>query len=1150
MKTHWTGLAFAGLLMVPGWGLAAVAPSGGGTAGNPYQISQLEHLVWMGETVAASAGKYYTLQNDLDAAETGSWNAGAGLEPIGSSYPQFAGIFDGQGHVIRNLVIQRPAQDNVGLFGSLDDDAEVRNLGLADSAIAGDDEVGGLAGWNNGTISGCRVSGQVSGDHYVGGVAGWNDGLMATCRADVAVAGNSDVGGVAGIHFNGASMHACQAGGQVRGTNYTGGLAGWNAGAIERSQASGAVAGASSVGGGVGINTADGILAWSYATGPVAGSNLVGGLAGYNWNGQVTECYAAGAVAGAEKTGGLAGTNSGTVSRSWWDKQTSGQAGSAGGTGTNTAAMKQAATYAGWDFTNVWRITAGVTYPYFAVPASGTAPEMEVQGNAVPIADGDVAPQTADHTDFGPVAVTGGTAARSFTILNVGGTNLTLSGTPKVALGGMHAVDFTVSVQPAGPVAAGARSEFSVVFNPSAAGVRTATLSIANDDSDENPYDFAIQGTGTTNPLLSVTPAIRYAGSTPGTATFVVTNTGSGNMAYSAAESETWLSITHGANGTNGGTVTVAFLTNSVMTMRTGIVTMTAAGAGGSPVQVQVVQGLPPVLLTVGPSSTNLPREAAAGRTIAVTANVPWTAATNVPWITITGGGSGSGNGTVTFSVTANNGEYRTGTVTVAGGGLVRTCAVNQAGTTVPYGGVLETLDAPATVWSGQMYIVATTVRNTGTNRWTAAIVGGSIYYPSYRIAFSNMSWTNLADQTMQQVMGHVEPGATHTLHSTLDVSRLPAGSYSFDLQGEYHTTVTSESYVDLENGRHTIQFEVRAPDPAVSRKVNCGGRAATNGWTADAGWSGSADIGASTSTAAIANAVEAPAAVYQARRYGSNLVYTAAVPDGNYTVRLHFAELFWTEAGHRSFNVTLEGQTVLTNFDIWPAAGGKDRAVTRTFENVPIAGGLQVTGMASVGVAQFNGIEVWSPPPGVEFLPAEVAAAEGANAIFAARLQAPATAPVEVSFTANTDQADVAPGSLTFTPENWAVAQTAVVAVVDDRLDEGNQKEQIKATVASGDPVYDGIPVTGPAVVIQDNQENTYAGVENLVAMPGLVFFNFNTRTSGYYRAEYCTNLPVGRWDVLTNNVPGQGDPVMVDHFTDEGLQFYRVRARLTPWP
>ena len=42
MKTHWNGLAFAGLMMVPGWGLAAVAPSGGGTAGNPYQISQLD----------------------------------------------------------------------------------------------------------------------------------------------------------------------------------------------------------------------------------------------------------------------------------------------------------------------------------------------------------------------------------------------------------------------------------------------------------------------------------------------------------------------------------------------------------------------------------------------------------------------------------------------------------------------------------------------------------------------------------------------------------------------------------------------------------------------------------------------------------------------------------------------------------------------------------------------------------------------------------------------------------------------------------------------------------------------------------------------------------------------------------------------------
>src|SRR5262249_50877836 len=80
---------------------------------------------------------------------------------------------------------------------------------------------------------------------------------------------------------------------------------------------------------------------------------------------------------------------------------------------------------------------------------------------------------------------------------NTGAGVLNLSGTPKVAVGGANAVDFTVTLQPTSPVAAtNGTTTFQVTFDPSAAGLRSATLSIANDDSNENPYDFSIQGTG------------------------------------------------------------------------------------------------------------------------------------------------------------------------------------------------------------------------------------------------------------------------------------------------------------------------------------------------------------------------------------------------------------------------------------------------------------------------------------------------------------------------------------------------------------------------------------------------------------------------------------------------------------------------------
>src|SRR5581483_292094 len=63
------------------------------------------------------------------------------------------------------------------------------------------------------------------------------------------------------------------------------------------------------------------------------------------------------------------------------------------------------------------------------------------------------------------------------------------------------AADFTVTTQPASPVAAlNGTTTFVITFVPGAAGLRTATVSIANDDADENPYTFAIQGTGTPQP--------------------------------------------------------------------------------------------------------------------------------------------------------------------------------------------------------------------------------------------------------------------------------------------------------------------------------------------------------------------------------------------------------------------------------------------------------------------------------------------------------------------------------------------------------------------------------------------------------------------------------------------------------------------------
>lgn len=123
-------------------------------------------------------------------------------------------------------------------------------------------------------------------------------------------------------------------------------------------------------------------------------------------------------------------------------------------------------------------------------------PEMSVLGNNNAISDEDTTPSTTDWTDFGSVDKDSGSVTRTFTIKNTGTGPLELTGSPRVSISGSG--DFTVVTQPSSPVAANnGTTTFQVKFDPSSTGTKTATLSISNNDSDENPYNFSIQGLGT-----------------------------------------------------------------------------------------------------------------------------------------------------------------------------------------------------------------------------------------------------------------------------------------------------------------------------------------------------------------------------------------------------------------------------------------------------------------------------------------------------------------------------------------------------------------------------------------------------------------------------------------------------------------------------
>lgn len=150
---------------------------------------------------------------------------------------------------------------------------------------------------------------------------------------------------------------------------------------------------------------------------------------------------------------------------------------------------------------------------------------------------------------------------------------------------------------------------------------------------------------------------------------------------------------------------------------------------------------------------------------------------------------------------------------------------------------------------------------------------------------------------------------------------------------------------------------------PVSAHAVNCGG-AAAGGYAADAYYSGGSTYATTAGVDVSAVTDPAPQAVYQSERWASpSLTYTipALVPGAPYTVRLHFAEIYFTATGQRRFHVTINGTRVLTDFDIVAAAEAANKAVVRSFTTTANASGqvIILLSSGSVNNPKANGIEV-----------------------------------------------------------------------------------------------------------------------------------------------------------------------------------------------
>ena len=327
----------------------------------------------------------YVLVNDLDSETAGY--AGIGDDWEGNTFRDFTGTFNGDGFEIRDLDITVIGSgfDGEGLFANIDaPDAVIENLHV-DGVIEGPDRIGLLCGLvDSGTIKNCSGSGQVinTGGQSVHAFIGRNDSTVENCASHIDVTSDDDrVGGLVG--WNLGTVTDSYATGSVEGDDKVGGLVGRNAGTVEDSYATGSVEGGERVGGLVGDNR--GPVTESYATGSVEGDNEVGGLAGGNSD-TVTQSYATGSVAGDFPVGGLVGLSLGDEIDSYWDTETTGQSSSGGdGIGLTTSEMQgsEAETNMdGFDFENVWSLVIdgensdGDGYPILR------AIDFEAQGDA------------------------------------------------------------------------------------------------------------------------------------------------------------------------------------------------------------------------------------------------------------------------------------------------------------------------------------------------------------------------------------------------------------------------------------------------------------------------------------------------------------------------------------------------------------------------------------------------------------------------------------------------------------------------------------------------------------------------------------------------------------------------------------------------
>ena len=293
-----------------------------------YSISSLKELEHFRDLINSDnnndpnfegvPGVTIVLADNIDMSSISDW----------TSIGWFAGTFDGNGHIIKNLTVDSNYDEYAsgvpggGLFDNIE--GEVKNLGLLNVNIkVSEVGAGALAAYSYGTISNCYAVGNITADCTlgphgpIGGLIGQGTGEITDSYAVVNVSSEfGRLGGLAG-QFDYGTINNCYAAGNVKGSSGLGGLVGqlglYGVATINNSYATGNVIGnASNIGGLVG-RMYDSNITNCYATGNVTGNSDVGGLLGEDISGlsTITNSYSTGVV------NGTAGATSVSNSDDW-----------------------------------------------------------------------------------------------------------------------------------------------------------------------------------------------------------------------------------------------------------------------------------------------------------------------------------------------------------------------------------------------------------------------------------------------------------------------------------------------------------------------------------------------------------------------------------------------------------------------------------------------------------------------------------------------------------------------------------------------------------------------------------------------------------------------------------------------------------------